>query len=261
VGGAGASGAGAGGKGGAGGAGAGGSGPPPCLVSICLNGAYFGDPLSGGNGYFDDVCKAIPGILPQCGSDGTCYSSFEWLQLSKAEDALFSALDTNGDGVVDTSDKDCQVRVAGYSWGGVNSQKLADSLLADSRYTNPRKKIHRMLVIDPYQPTQSTVDVPPNVEAFWEFRHSVAPASDCSGSAPLGPYKGLPPRCHTGAFCFDYDYSLSGSVVFPGYSGVKYQGKQIDHCTMADVGGLPLLSLFADKSFSPAPKSVPVEIY
>jgi hypothetical protein len=32
-------------------------------VAICLNGAYSGDPLSGGNGYFDMACKAPPGIV------------------------------------------------------------------------------------------------------------------------------------------------------------------------------------------------------
>ncbi len=265
----GAPGAGMGGAGGSGQAGSGGSagsggGAPVCRVTICLNGAYVGDPMNGGNGWFDSVCAAAPGILEHCKSNGKCYHSFEWIGgTGQAEDALVEALDKNKDGVVDAKDPPCHILVGGYSWGGVNARNFAEDLQKDKRYAPERRRVHRMVVIDPYQPTVGKLDIPPNVDAFWEFRHTVAPPNDCSSSSPLGPYKGLVPRCKEGKFCRDYDYSLSGGATFPTYSGKpkSYLGKQIDHCNITDVAGPAMLSLMVDKSYSPAPKSVPVATY
>ena len=149
--------------------------------------------------------------------------------------ALFNRLDTNNDGIVDGNDENCSVRIAGYSWGGLNSTHLAQMLASDADVAVTRRYVKALVALDPYQPLGAVQSVPPNVERYVSFRHSQTPANDCSQSAPLGPYKGIAPTCTSSTNCTDYDFSRAPSTTFVGgASGFNYLGNQIGHCEVPD---------------------------
>lgn len=239
-------------------AGAADSGPPDagapltCVRTLCMAGAFTRS--DGANPDFRDLCERRPGLV----LDGS-ETLFLFSATDAAKDALINALDTNQDQRVDAQDMDCDVHLLGYSWGGVNTTNLGQAFVDDARVAPARAHIERMVVIDPYSPVAGrTIEVPAQVQQFWAYRHSISPAGDCSGAAPLGPYEGLPPLCAASSRCRDYDFSLAPSTVFTGLFS-SWSGQQVGHCTVVDAAGPAVLhNLDTGLDFPSAPPSVPV---
>ncbi len=212
-----------------------------CRVIFCFNGAPSRTASS--NFPFNHLCDSLvnDGLVQDCGNGGsgtTCHSTFDSFLVNAASTLyprVFSALDTNRDQRVDARDQACLVVFLGYSWGGVASVEVATALLADTRIDTARRAVDLIVAIDPYQPSRTTLDVPSGVRAFHEFRHSVSPPNDCSATALLGPYRGLPPRCRASSTCADYDYSLAPMRSFSRYTSGAYLGSQIGHCEVPEV--------------------------
>ncbi|MBK8011805.1 MAG: hypothetical protein IPK13_10680 [Deltaproteobacteria bacterium] len=212
-----------------------------CQVTLCMGDGQDRD--EGANPELRALCAKLPGLVSDCSDEGTgedggesaCFSAFDGFELASASAALFEATDRNHDGVVDENDEPCTVSLVGYAWGGMNIQEVARRYLQNPKVQPARARIARMVVIDPYKPVLTeTFDVPPGVEKFWEYRHSVAPATDCTRSEPLGPYLGKPPRCGPGTICRDYDYSLSAGSAFSTPFG-NYLGKDVGMCSIVHV--------------------------
>lgn len=220
-----------------GGADAGAGADAGCRLVFCFNGAP--SRTSASNFPFNDLCDSLlgDGLVRDC-AQGTCYSTFDTFLVNAATalyPKVYAALDTNRDSRVDAADQQCAVVFLGYSWGGVASVEVADALLADTRLPADRRAVNLIVALDPFQPTRSTLDVPAGVRAFHEFRHSTSPSNDCSATAPLGPYRGLPPRCRAASTCVDYDFSLAPTTAFPRYTSGSYTGAQIGHCEVPEV--------------------------
>ena len=217
--------------------------PSDCLVTFCLTGAR--QPWESWNAAFEDLCDA-PGIqetiIPYCPPGDGCYSSWGNF-LANTEDLtqhVIDALDTDGDGDVDLDDEDCRLHIAGYSWGGLNSAKVAEDLLASDAVHDDRKWVHKMLVIDPFQtlailPPPDDFLVPQNVIDFWSFRHTDE-KNDCSSGSPGGPYYGIDHVCEAAGSCTDYNFTGdTQTYTWPAYtdnsagSGV---GDSLGHCTV-----------------------------
>jgi hypothetical protein len=92
------------------------------------------------------------------------------------------------------------------------------------------------------------------VDEAFSFRHSVAPRSDCSTGAPLGPYLGVRLRCAPGQRCFDFDFSAAPGELFSGR-----RGNDVGHCDVPDVSAGYVTSLVTTgKLVAPLPPSMPV---
>ncbi len=230
-----------------------------CQVTICLTGATE---RGGSNTPFDEICDQpeVPGVVQSC-SGSTCFNTFNTFLVntqSTLYPPLFHALDTNNDNQINDSDAKCGVNILGFSWGGYAGVELAGLIANDGRIAANRRRVKRLFVMDPYQPTKK-ITVPTNVDRFVEYRHSVVPSgADCSKSAPLGPYKGLQPHCATGQNCIDYDYSLGGTNLFPTIHGGAYEGQDVGHCAVPEVAAPAILADFRGEAFSPLPPTVTV---
>lgn len=229
------------------------AGPAPgCVRSLCMAGAFTRS--DGANPDFRVLCERLPGLI----LDGA-ESLFAFRGTDAALEALIQALDSNQDGQVDGQDEDCDLVLGGYSWGGVNITNLAQNFVEDGRVHSARAHVETMFVIDPYAPTAGrTIEVPAEVQQFWEYRHSISPSSDCSGGAPLGPYEGLPPLCAASSACQDYDYSLAPGQSFTGLTATR-TGMQAGHCTVVDMASPAVLhNVMTGQAFGDAPPAVPV---
>ncbi len=223
-----------------------------CVRSLCMAGAFTRS--DGANPDFRVLCERLPGLVFDSGD-----ALFAFGGSSAALEALIQALDSNQDGRVDAQDDDCDVVLGGYSWGAVNVTHLAQDFIDDARVDPSRGHVQTMFVIDPYAPTAGrTIEVPAEVQTFWEYRHSISPSNDCSGAAPLGPYEGLPPLCAPTSACQDYDYSLAPRQQFMGLTATR-SGMQAGHCTVVDMAGPAVLhNVMTGQAFGDAPPSGPV---
>lgn len=233
---------------------------PQCQRTICLTGAI--NQQSPGNNSFTTLCSdpRIPGLIESC-DDDKCEVTFSNFMADVAVSiypTLFAALDTNGDEVIDDEDDDCALNILGFSWGGVNSLRLARAYLEDSRVAPSRQRIYRVIVLDPFQPG-GKMHVPSQVEQFIEYRHSIAPSSDCSIGAPLGPYLGIAPRCEEPSRCLDYDYSLAPSKAFACADGSVLYGRQVEHCSVPQAAHQAVIANLLGEPYENLPPSVPVE--
>jgi hypothetical protein len=244
-------------------AGAAGGPPGKCVKTICMGGAVQSDPYEGGNEYLAPLCEKLEGLIPNCdAATGKCIPMFGWLDgKAPAQKALYHALDTTGDGFLDDADAPCEIRLVGYSWGGLNARDIAQAWAEDSNVPDARKAIATLAAIDPFRIGDLEYLVPANVQVFREYRHSIAPSNDCSGSAPFGPYKGLVPRCGPTSECQDFDYSLAPDELFPTLSGSPktIAGKKVEHCNAADVAAVPVLALLAGQAAPKLPPPQPVK--
>lgn len=223
-----------------------------CEVSLCMAGAFTRS--DGANPWFEDLCAQLPGLV----TDGN-QTMFLFSARDGARDALIAALDDNGDGRVDAQDPECIIRLLGYSWGGVNTTVLGQEFVDDRRVAPERARIHEMYTVDPYAPTAGgTVEVPAEVDVYYELRHSSSPSDDCSAQAPLGPYEGLPPLCYPSTACFDHDYSLAPSLFFMG-AQYSWRGDEVGHCGVVDVATPAILHMVrTGQPYPDLPPSVPV---
>ena len=210
-------------------------------VSICWSGRSLGDnPYdSGGNSQLGTLCKAMPGLVHDAGGRDGAYPFFRWdSKVDHALDVLVATLDTNHDGVVTNMDTAIDLNVVGYSWGGFNARELVAKIATDHRFSPSRHGVARFFALDPYRTDdlgigRTELEVPANVGTFYEFRHTAAPADDCSFIAwgLIGPFTGRDPECTGATVCHDYDYSL-----VPSTAGV-------DHCGIPSHATRPVLQV------------------
>ena len=122
-----------------------------------------------------------------------------------------------------------------------------------------RSTIDRLVAVDPFQDPflgDPEVRVPPNVERFWEYRHSNSPAGDCSSGELLGPYEGIPPICTASTDCIDYDYSLNPNETYNGWPG-----SMVGHCTILDAAHPAIAHNVSEgQDYGDTPSTVPVTI-
>jgi pimeloyl-ACP methyl ester carboxylesterase len=194
--------------------------------AICFSGASLHeDPYTaGGNRELGEICEGLVNVIR-----GKRYPFFTW-QEDGAIEAVIRVMDTNHDGKVTLEDEASEITIIGFSWGGFNAVALAKEIQGSALIESRRRKsVERLIVLDPYKPQvfSSELSVPSNVRHFWELRHTVAPASDCSRNAPLGPYRGVDPVCSTRTQCSDHDYSLAPNDRFAGIPG-----RDVGHCTV-----------------------------
>lgn len=180
--------------------------PLPCEVTLCMAGAFRR--TDGANPRLARICGDARRVVKDCSADGkTCHSLFNFAAIGLAHQALFAALDTTGDGTIDGKDTPLRACVIGYSWGGVNAAEVARRLTNDPRIASAQRRLDRLILIDPFAPAVRSIPVPPGVRETTNYRHSKAPARDCSARAPLGPYTGLPAKCPAQALCVAHDLS------------------------------------------------------
>jgi hypothetical protein len=227
-----------------------------CTVTVCLTGAI--NQQSASNDGFTALCEdpRVQGLVQSCGALG-CESTFSTFPTTNAQavyPSLFAAMDRNHDGQVDSADGPCVLNIVGFSWGGVNAVDLANRYLSDTKVASTRTVTH-LALLDPYQPLLSKLTIPARVDATAEFRHSIAPSTDCSNTAPLGPYLGIELHCAAGQACVDYNYSLSPNGVFGGYPGAS-----VGHCDVPAAAQAPVLEFLTGQALTDVPATVPVPL-
>ena len=225
-------------------------------MSICFSGRSLGsDPYaSGGNSELGALCNALPSLVKDTKGPDAAYPFFRWnSDVSHALDVLVAALDTNHDGVVTNLDTEYDLNVVGYSWGGFNARDLIGMIQTDRRFSPSRHGVARFFALDPYRTddlvfAKKEMDVPGNVGTLYEFRHTVAPADDCSRIAwgLIGPFTGRTPFCTGSTVCYDYDYSLVAATA------------NVDHCGIPAHATHPVLQIVAGQTPTNLPPQHPV---
>lgn len=216
--------------------------------TVCLTGA-------GGHRTFESFCESplVVGRIDDC-RNGPCHPTFSTFPIPNAESvwkAVFEALDTTHDGQLNDQDEVVELDVIGYSWGGVNAVDLATRMAKDERVEAPWR-VKRLILLDAFQPGAS-LSIPTNVDKTFSFRHSVAPANDCSKDALLGPYLGIALSCAASQTCFDFDFSLSQEQRFG-----KQLGKSVGHCDVPRAAMDAIEQLLRDEEPTKAPASIPI---
>jgi hypothetical protein len=120
---------------------------------------------------------------------------------------------------------------------------LVVKIESDARFDDSRRRVARFFALDPYRTVallfpKLTIDVPANVGAFYEFRHTVAPDDECSRIAwgLVGPFYGRRPRCTGDTECHDYDYSDDP------------QTSWVDHCAIPGIATNVVLAIANEQS-------------
>ncbi len=232
-------------------------GVPARQVVVCMTGAI--DQSSGSNDGFSQLCDALQPlatVVPEC-VDGKCWSSFATFTsgepIRKLSDATLQALDVTADGRIDSADGATTLTLLGFSWGGVTAADLSRALSNDQRIDHSFLTL-RLIALDAFQPSLPDVKAARAVDEAFSFRHSVAPSSDCSPFAPLGPYLGLRLRCGAGQRCFDFDFSAAPAEQFSGL-----RGRDVGHCDVPEVAARYVKSLVTTGTLvAPLPPSVTV---
>lgn len=219
----------------------------PIPRTVCFGGrtAPFTDPMSGGGiPEIDRLCKAMPNVVRDVpGGRDAAYPFFQWNSVLAHElDVVVDVLDTNNDGKVTGADAPAALTVVGYSWGGFNAIDFVNGIAKDARFAPERKSIAKLFALDAFRTDwlvmpRFDMKVPANVEKFYAFRHSVAPADDCSNIVDgwVGPFTGRVPYCTGKTECHDFDFSKSP------------KGKDVDHCSIPDDARPFVLALNANR--------------
>lgn len=232
-------------------------GVPARQVVVCMTGAV--DQNSGSNDGFTRLCDSlqpVATVVPEC-VDGRCWSSFATFTsgepIRKLSDATLASLDVNADGKVDAADGATTLSLVGFSWGGVTAADLSRALSSDQRIDHTALTL-RLVVLDAFQPSLVDVKAARAVDEAFSFRHTIAPRSDCSSFAPLGPYLGLPLRCGPSQRCFDFDFSAAPNERFAGT-----RGSEVGHCDVPEAAAAYVTSLVTmGKLVAPLPPQVAV---
>jgi hypothetical protein len=228
-------------------------------MTVCFGGRTIGDPYSiGGIQELDDLCKKLPGLVRDepLGRDAK-YAFFQWdTDVAHVLDRLVATLDTNGDGFVTNVDAPVDLTFVGYSWGGFNACELGEKIAGDRRFSASRKGIARVFTLDAFRTDvlvfpRAELRVPSNVHTFYSFRHSVAPADECSSFVfgLVGPFTGRVPRCTGSTVCHDYDFSLNAATA------------GVDHCDVPGAADDSLLAIVNGRTPAGVPPEVAVGRY
>lgn len=223
----------------------------PWLVQ-CYEGA--GDPrLSKVDTYCDSLDETT---IPEC--DGAaCEGSWYYTHQTAAYAALFDALDTNDDGIVNEGDTPQRLALFGHSWGGTHVADTTKKLRDDSRIAASRKYVHLAVAFDPFRPLY-TLSFGTNVKRLRVLRQSDPQNDPCPAGIGGLRYEGLRPHCAAGQDCRDFDYSLSPQTSFPTQAGGSYLGGEVGHCRVPDVGFPVAVALLHDSALPPLPVEVVV---
>ena len=230
-----------------------------CVITMCLTGAMSHETPS--NEHFAKLCSnaEIKGLVRDCW-DGTCketFDSFLQFPLLTVYPELVKALDRDQDGKITDADPVCDVRILGFSWGGVNALSVAQHLQNDYRVPTTHKAIDKVVLVDAFQPWSGhRMTVPKNVSSVLSVRHSVTSHNDCSANAPLGPYLGLPPICGPDQDCNDYDFSAERYTLYEPVYGYAVHGIDVGHCEVPRVAHRAVVNYLNDKPYAhelPAP--------
>lgn len=215
-----------------------------CDVSLCLAGAFT--LADGANPLVGLMCDQMPGLVERCNEEGcdpmwpittVVFEGDQSELVESAYEALFEALDTTNDGVVNQEDEQCTVSVLGYSWGGINASMISQVLAEDPRIEVDGPIIDRMVTIDAFHPGfLEGYTIAPTVDRFWNYRHTEANYGfDCSEFSIAGPYLGLTPLCSGNTRCVDYDYSVDQEATYSNHVGASLTGAQAGHCTVVSM--------------------------
>ncbi|MCA9699331.1 MAG: hypothetical protein KC431_17530, partial [Myxococcales bacterium] len=208
----------------------------PCQRTLCIAGpgALEDEP----NRNLAELCRMAPGVVRLCEGEGEqrrCRSAWgpdEWRQ---GLEALILSMDRNDDGKVGEGDPFCSIHAAGWSQGAmIVGEELPKALRADERVAADRAVIERLVLIAPYAPERESVEISDAVHRAFIYRHSKAPADDCSRSFADGPWLSLRPHCSEATRCWDYDYSLEPELAFLGRQGSR-SGGMLGHCNIVGV--------------------------
>lgn len=173
-------------------------------VLLCQQG--LSDRTTGWDKNLFDLCEEAERADFLLVRDGS-YPAFGALDQNGAYDALFEALDTNGDDRIDGRDAAASIHLVGFSWGGINATDIAARWGRDTRIASSRRVVTAMVLLDPFQPLVSRATIPANVLYTWEYRQTVTTEGDCSIGPSLGfGYNGHRPRATSDVtFCTHYD--------------------------------------------------------
>lgn len=233
--------------------------PESAQVTICFSGRSLGnDPYrSGGNPELGALCAKLPSLVRDTRGRDAAYPFFRWnSDVDHAVDVLVANLDTDGDGAVTSADRDVDINVVGFSWGGFNALDLIEKVGEDPRFSATRRRVARFFALDPYRTdalvfARRTLEVPPYVDELWEFRHTIAPEQDCSlmFGGLIGPFTGRNPRCTGHTVCHDFDYSLNPST------------SSVDHCAIPRYSAGHILRIVSGAELRGAPRERQVVRY
>jgi len=231
----------------------------PIPRTVCFAGRTFGDVMtSGGIPEIDRLCKVMPNLIRDVpGGRDAQYNFFAWdSNLAHEMDVVVGALDTNHDGQVTGADAPVTLTVVGYSWGGFNAVDFINAIASDHRFGPDRKTIAKFFALDAFRTDflvlpRAEMDVPRNVQKYYSFRHSVAPADDCSIilGGLLGPFTGRVPYCTGSTECHDFDFSAYAA------------GKNVDHCAVPDAAHPFVVALDNDQIPTGLPPELKVSRY
>ncbi len=100
---------------------------------------------------------------------------FESASVSAAFKHLLKKLDSNKDGKYDFQDTQQEIRIYGWSWGGVSAVQLAEKINESPKFDCAAKQIKVVAVIDPVDTLRTTPKVPSNVTKFWNKYQTKGP--------------------------------------------------------------------------------------
>lgn len=207
--------------------------PNRCRRTLCIAGP--GELDSEPNLDLAELCRRAPGVVQRCEA-GRCASVWAVDRWDAGLDALVGTLDRNADGKVDRKDPECPINLAGWSTGAAVVADALPKALAE-RVDSKHAKIRNLLAIVPFAAGRASqqLDVAATVDKAFIYRHSVAPASDCSRAFEAGPWLSAAPVCAEGTTCYDYDYSKDeGDLAYLSRRGAR-AGAEINHCNIVSV--------------------------
>ena len=227
--------------------------------TVCFAGATLGPPReTGGISELETLCDRLPGLIRDVpGGPDASFGFFQWTTpISHVLDVLVKTLDTNRDGIVTNTDAPVNLLLVGYSWGGFNARDAADAIDGDQRFSPLRKVVHRLISLDAYKTDyaifpRADLRVPKNVRFFESFRHSIAPADECSllFYGLVGPFTGRVPYCTGTTVCKDYDFSKAAATA------------GVDHCDVPSASEDLVVSLALGTPLGATPPAIPVKRY
>lgn len=144
----------------------------------------------------EDIQLAVGGVLYSSKADEEAFRH------------LLGVLDSNRDGEYDGEDPEVDIKIYGWSWGGITAVKLARTIKESKKFSICRKTVKVVAVIDPDTFGYATnSNVPDNVKAFYNWYQT-----NGTGGKPLnshGEYLHIDDPGKTTSN-FQIDYNVTG---------------------------------------------------